>query len=166
MNSHPSSSQLGSSLCDSLKTLSGRHVVIVAPPPLWPNIKRPGWWKETMTHADKPINQVPTQRGAGLGPDMTTFRPEPQFTCSVQTSARHPVLDLLIMFICFTECASRFISRTCWFLSVFIFYPAMLFSCPLLLLFFLSVSPSFCLLPAHFNEECCIITCYLYRKCV
>lgn len=71
---------------------------------------------------------------------------------------QHHLLTLLIMFICFSECASGFISCTSGFCWCSLSLPA------LQLHLFVSQSAQLCTCSLHVNEKC--LTCSLHRKCV
>lgn len=134
--------------------------------------RRKRWWREMMAADDSAINQKSRLKGAGLGSDMKLTRWLVAYGVAMRNTTplysplqmsdsyrcQHYLLTLLIMFICFSECASGVISCTsgfCWCshslpalqLHLFVSQSAQLFTCSL-----------------HVNEKC--LTCSLHRKCV
>lgn len=151
---------------------------MVSRPSLWPDITGPsgreGWWRGAIEAADRLINHTPRQRGAGLGSDTRHDRPVLWLVAptvawrlpltreplpAYERLRRTPPVDTADSVN--TGCASCFISDTSRCCRGLLTLPR---SC--LVLLFLSVRPFVCLPPAQFNEECCTMTCYLYRKCV
>lgn len=152
---------------------------MVSRPSLWPDVTGPsgreGWWRGAIEAADRLINHTPRQRGAGLGSDTRHDRPVSWLVAP--TVARRLPLTPVPLPACkrlrlpppvgaaadsdCTDRASCFISDTIRCCRGLLPYPAAAF-----ILLFPSVRPFVCLPPAQFNEECCTMTCYLYRKCV
>lgn len=130
-----------------------------------------------MEAADSLINHTPRQRGAGLGTDTRHDSPDIDSVAHAVTRCLPLTPEPLLAHKCqqpappVDSVDNVSLSVPPALLAAQVHFVGCSFSQPAASFCFAfpvsqSVRPSFCLLPAQFNEECCTMTCYLYRKCV